>query len=300
MLFISWIYGEQNQVRPMFPPNTSQADLIEASRMFDLAPQMPPVDWAKALQHLPEKDIIKAVNGPHGIFADRMEVSTGGAMIKRTPNDPAWYRGGLWHDDMKINVPGFWFMSWYDVSIGPNLAAYNFVRKTARPEIANEQYAVIAPTLHCGYTRATENTVVGERNMGDARLDYDELTYGWFDHFLKGEDNHVLENMPQVRYYTMGMNKWQTADTWPPEGAQPMTLYLASGGKANTLNGDGALAGRAAGRGHARRVHLRSHESGAVLRRQRVLHRQCRDRAALSISARWRRGRTFWCTPPSR
>ena len=171
-------------------------------------------------------DIIKAVDGPHGIFADRVEVSTGGAMIKRTPNDPAWYRGGLWHDDKTINVPGFWFMSWYDVSIGPNLAAYNYVRKTARPEIANEQYAVIAPTLHCGYKRATEHTVVGEREMGDARLDYDALTYGWFDHFLKGEDNKILEKTPRVRYFTMGLNKWQTSDTWPPAGAQPMTLYL--------------------------------------------------------------------------
>ena len=66
--------------------------------------------------------------------------------------------------------------------------------------------------------------MVGERSMGDARLDYDALTYGWFDHFLKGEDNHVLETMPKVRYFTMGMNKWQTSDTWPPEGAQPMTL----------------------------------------------------------------------------
>ena len=64
------------------------------------------MDWAKALQHLPEMDIIKAVDGPHGIFADREEVATGGAMIKRTPNDPAWYRGGLWHDDKTINVPG--------------------------------------------------------------------------------------------------------------------------------------------------------------------------------------------------
>jgi predicted acyl esterase len=245
MLFIAWIYGEQNQVRPMFPPNTSQQDLIRASRMFDLAPQMPPVDWSQALRHLPEMDIIKAVGGPDGIFANRMEVSTGGAMIKRMPNDPAWYRGGLWHDDMTINVPGFWFMSWYDVSVGPNLAAYNHVRKTARPEIANEQYAVIAPTLHCQYKRATENTMVGERSMGDARLNYDELTYGWFDHFLKGEDNHVLEKMPKVRYFTMGMNKWQSSDTWPPSGAQPMTLYLASGGKANTLNGDGALAASA-------------------------------------------------------
>jgi putative CocE/NonD family hydrolase len=245
MLFIAWLYGEQNQVRPMFPPNASQEDLIRASRLFDLAPQMPPVDWSKALQHLPEVDIIKAVNGPDGIFADRAEVSTGGAMIKRTPNDQSWYRGGLWHDDMKINVPGFWFMSWYDVSVGPNLAAYNFVRKTARPDIANQQYAIIAPTLHCAYKRATEDTVVGERHMGDARLDYDELTYGWFDHFLKGEDNHVLEKMPKVKYFTMGLNKWQTSDTWPPTGAQPMTLYLGGAGKANTLKGDGVLAAAA-------------------------------------------------------
>ncbi len=49
---------------------------------------------------------------------------------------------------MKINIPGFWFMSWYDVSVGPNLAAYNHVRKTADPDVADKQYAVIAPTLH--------------------------------------------------------------------------------------------------------------------------------------------------------
>jgi putative CocE/NonD family hydrolase len=241
MLFIAWLYGEQNQVRPMFPPNTSQADLIRVSKEFDLAQQLPPVDWAKALTYLPEQDIMAHVDGPHGIFADRMEVSTGGAMIKRTPNDPAWYRGGLWHDNMQVNVPGYWFMSWYDVSIGPNLAAYNQVRKTAKGAIANEQYAVIAPTLHCQYTRATEDTVVGERSMGDARLDYNALTWGWFDHFLKGEDNKVLETTPKVRYFTMGMNKWQTSDTWPPQGARPVTFYLSSGGKANSGSGDGGL-----------------------------------------------------------
>jgi putative CocE/NonD family hydrolase len=246
MLFVTWLYGEQNQVRPMFPPNTSQEDLIRASKEFDLAQQLPPVDWAKALEHLPEQDIIKAVDGPHGMFADRTEVATGGAMIKRTPNDPAWYRGGLWHEDHPINVPGLWFMSWYDVSVGPNLAAYNSTRKNARPEIGNQQYAVIAPTLHCSYTRSTEDTVVGERSMGDARLDWDALTYGWFDYFLKGEDNHILEKWPKVRYFTMGMNKWQTSDTWPPRGAQPMTFYLSSGGKANSLNGDGVLTTAAA------------------------------------------------------
>jgi uncharacterized protein len=240
MLFIAWLYGQQNQVRPVFPPNTSQEDLIRASKSFDLAQQSPPVDWSKALRHLPEMDIIKAVDGPRGIFADEMPVPTGGAMIRRAPNDPAWYRGGLWHDNMKINIPGFWFMSWYDVSVGPNLAAYNHVRKTADKDVADKQYAVIAPTLHCSYTRATENTVVGERSMGDARLDYNALTYGWFDYFLKGEKNDILK-MPKVRYFTMGSNKWQSADSFPPAGAQSLTFYLSSNGRANTLNGDGAL-----------------------------------------------------------
>jgi putative CocE/NonD family hydrolase len=247
MLFIAWLSGEQNQVRPSFPANTTQQDLIQASRSFDLAQQAPPVDWSQALAHLPEQDILTAAGGPRGIFADSMPVATGGAMIKRAPNDSAWYKGGLFHDDMTINTPGLWFMSWYDVSVGPNLAVYNHVRKTARPEIAEQQYAVIAPTLHCSYTRATENTVVGERSVGDARLDYAALTYGWFDHFLKGEKNGLLDTLPKVRYFTMGINKWQTSDSWPPRGAEPMTFYLASGGKANTLGGDGVLTPKSPG-----------------------------------------------------
>ncbi|MGE0439371.1 MAG: CocE/NonD family hydrolase [Gemmatimonadales bacterium] len=245
MLFIAWLYGEQNQLRPMFPRDLSREDLIKASMMFDLAPQMPPVDWSQALRHLPSMDIIDAVNGPKGIFADSMPVPTGGAMMQRTPNDPAWYRGGLFHDDMVINVPGLWFMSWYDVSVGPNLATYNHVRKTARAGIADQQYAVIAPTLHCAYTRATENTVVGERSMGDARLDYDALVFGWFDRFLKGENNRLLDTLPKVRYFTMGSNQWQATDTWPPVGAGPLTYYLSSGGNANSRNGDGVLTEKA-------------------------------------------------------
>ena len=241
MLFITWIYGQQNQVRPMFPPNASQADLIAASRLFDLAPQMPPVDWGKALQHLPVQDILKNVNAPKGIFADAMPVATGGRMIQRTPNDAAWYRGGLWHDTMPINIPGLWFMSWYDVSVGPNLEMFNHVRKTANKGAGEQQWAIIAPVGHCAFRRSTENMVVGERNMGDVRLDYDEIMYGFFDRFLKGETGGRLATLPKVTYFTMGSNKWQTSDTWPPAGAQPMTLYLASNGKANTLNGNGAL-----------------------------------------------------------
>jgi len=241
MLFIAWLYGEQNQIRPQFPMETSREDLVAASRLFDLAPQMPPVDWDKMLWTLPMEDILKAAEGPKGIFADKMAVPTGGAMVRRTPNDPAWSKGGLWHDTMPLNVPGLWFMSWYDVSVGPNLEMFNHVRRTASREVAEQQWAIIAPVAHCSFTRATADTVVGDRSMGDARLDYEDIVYGFFDRFLKGDAKTRLDTLPKVTYFTMGLNKWQTAETWPPAGAKPMTFYLSSGGRANSLYGDGKL-----------------------------------------------------------
>ncbi len=244
MLFVTWVYGsglQTNDAKPNFPPGTSQQALVAAAKWWDLSAHPPAVDWSKALWHLPEKDILAAVGAPHGIYSDPTPSGQPG-MIERTPNDPAWYKGGLWHDNMRIDIPGLWLMTWYDVSVGPNLAAYNRVRQTADPAVADEQYAVIAPVPHCSYKRATEHTMVGERDMGDARLDYDALTWAWFDRFLKGEDDGVLKKTPKVQYYTMGLNKWQSSDVWPPANAHPVMFYLASSGHANSVYGNGSLA----------------------------------------------------------
>jgi putative CocE/NonD family hydrolase len=234
MLFTAWLYGTQNDaIRPQFPKNATQEELVRASRYFDLATEMPPVDWSKGLRHLPVQDIIKNVNGQKGVY-DKM--------IVRKPNDPDWFKGGLYHDNMPFGVPSFWFVSWYDVSSAPNLALYNHVRKNATdPQVRDNQYLVIAPTLHCAYKRATENTIVGERSMGDARLNYDEQIYAWFDLWLKGDANDFTKKTPKVQYFTMGSNKWQSSDTWPPANVEMTTYYLTSGGKANSLYGDGKL-----------------------------------------------------------
>ena len=245
MLFFVWLYSVQNTQRPMFPSDISREDMVRLSRYFDLAPEMPSVDWTEALWYLPVMDILRNVQGPKGIFADSAPVATGGRMIQRTPNDPAWYRGGLYHDDEPFGVPSLWFMSWYDVSIGPNLALFNHVRENAAdPEVADNQFAVVAPVTHCAYRRATEETVVGERNVGDARLDYDALIYAWFDRWLKGEQNGITDTLPKVRYYTMGENRWQSSATWPPQGVETVTYYLQSGGSANSRFGDGVLTTR--------------------------------------------------------
>ncbi len=230
LLFFSWLYGvEHDKFKPRIPEGATQEDLIRISRFYDLAPKNPPVDMTEALSHLPIQDILKNINGKKEIF-DKM--------VRRKPNDPAWFEGGLYHDTMDLKVPGFWFVSWYDVSVGPNIALFNHLRKNS--ENRDNQYLVIAPTLHCGYTRATENTVVGELSVGDARLNYEEQIYSWFDLWLKDEKNDFKEKTPRVQYYTMGSNTWQAADTWPPEKAKMTTYYLNSNGNANDP-GNGTL-----------------------------------------------------------
>ena len=243
MRFARWLYESgfaTSDGRPSFPTEMTREELVKAAKSYDLAAKPPAIDWNKAYLHLPEKDILAAQGAPRSIY-DSPTPSGKTAMVLRMPNDPAWYAGGLWNESMKIDIPGLWIMTWYDNSVAPNLAAYNFVRKTATPEVANEQYAVIAPMPHCAYSYATEHTVVGERDMGDARLDYDALIYRWFDHFLKGENNGLLKKTPKVQYFTMGLNKWQSSETWPPANTKSVTYYLMSAGRANSLNGDGAL-----------------------------------------------------------
>jgi len=234
MLFTAWLYSVQHDpMRPRLPKGISQEDLQRLQRFYDMSPEYPRVQWSEGLQTLPVEDIIEAQHGPKGIY---------GEMITRKPNAQKWYEGGLYHDDMDLGVPSFWFASWYDVSISPNLALFNHVLRDATdPEVRENQHLVIAPTLHCRYTRATENTIVGERSVGDARLNYEEQIYAWFDYWLKGEDSDVRKELPQVQYFTMGSNEWKTSETWPPASSEMTTYYLDSKGKANSLYGDGVL-----------------------------------------------------------
>jgi putative CocE/NonD family hydrolase len=206
---------------------------------------------------------------------------------------------------MPLDVPGLWFMSWYDVSVGPNITMFNHVRENAQGDVKDQQWAIIAPVGHCAYMRATENTIVGERSMGDARFDYQSLINGFFDRFLKGSGGEVLDTMPRVRYYTMGLNQWQSSDTWPPEGATERTFYLSSGGHANTLSGDGVLVFEPPACSNPRPRTEPTHSPTTPPIRSCPTAATCAARGTPSrpgpwTNARWRRTRTSSCIPPSR
>lgn len=227
-----WLFGEQNTQRPTFPPETSREDLERLATYFDLAAKMPQVDWKRALWHLPIQTIMESVGGPKGIF---------GEFAARTPDDPGWYEGGLYHDDEPFGVPALWANSWYDLSVSPNLALYEHARENADAEVRDHQYMVIAPSLHCNMYRLTNPLVVGERDFGDTDFGFDEMLWSFLDRFTKPEANGFEHRYAKVRYFLMGEDGWHDADDWPPAGVEPMTLYLDSDGSANSAAGDGIL-----------------------------------------------------------
>ena len=211
MLFIAWLYGEQNQVRPMFPRDTPRRRTsIEASR-----PVRPRT--ADATGGLVEGALAPAGAGhlPERRRPAR-HLRRRDAGPDRRADDPAraqrscLVQGRPLARRQTINVPGLWFMSWYDVSVGPNLATYNHVRRTAKPGIARSAVGHHRAGRALRVPRATEDTVVGERSMGDARLDYSEITYGFFDRFLKGEQTARLDDAAEGDLFHDGLE--QVAD----------------------------------------------------------------------------------------
>jgi putative CocE/NonD family hydrolase len=234
-LFSVWLYSVQQQLYPRFPAGTPEADLRRLRKLYDLKADMPEVDWKKQLAKLPAIDWLEDAGGNRGPMQ---------ALLRRTPADPAWFEGGLFHDDETIAVPAYWFNSWFDVSQGPNLALYRHARERGRTQHDRDgQYLVVAPTLHCDFYRIPEHEdyKAGDLNVGNAWFPLYDRLFAFLDRYLKGEESERFAALPRVSYYTMGSNQWNTAQQWPPAGTEKLTLYLDSETAANSLFGDGHL-----------------------------------------------------------
>lgn len=232
-LFAVWMYGVDNPLRAQLPQDLAGPMRARVAQYNDLDAKKPDVDWKKHIYHLPYAGLLSSLGEPAGTFETQ---------IARGPGDPAWKTGGLYDDSMGWGVPALWFNSWYDVSIGPNMALFNHARAVnSDPEASANQFAVIGPNPHCQYLRLGKNYKVGDREMGDASFPVDAQIWAFFDRWMKNTPAAFPATTPHVRYFTMGMNRWQSDTQWPPKAAQPVRMYLRSGGNANSMYGDGQL-----------------------------------------------------------
>jgi hypothetical protein len=101
------------------------------------------------------------------------------------------------------------------------------------------QRLLIGPWLHGPMSGLVGEVDFGVRASADLVLP-DELQLRWFDCWLKGEENGILDE-PPIRLFVMGENAWRTEHEWPLARTRYTRYYLHSGGAANTLHGDGAL-----------------------------------------------------------
>jgi len=99
------------------------------------------------------------------------------------------------------------------------------------------QKAMIGPWSH----GIPESSRMGEIDFGpDAFVDVARYEQRWYDHWLKGTDTGIMQE-PPLRLFVMGTNTWRDEHEWPLARTQFTPYYLHSGGRANSLVGDGTL-----------------------------------------------------------
>ncbi|WP_292327731.1 CocE/NonD family hydrolase [Mesorhizobium sp.] len=189
-------------------------------------------DYNRAFATLPVIDILKSIGSPPTDWED---------WVSRDPGDPWFDRFGFLREDSTINIPALFVNSWYDVGAADALHQRRlFSSRAASPAGREHQHIILSPATHCGTARLEAPTVVGERELGDARLDCWQIYLDWFDCWLKEQPDRI-EGMPLVQYYVMGRNEWRAASEFPPAGVELQRWFLRSGGNANTRLGDGTL-----------------------------------------------------------
>jgi len=57
--------------------------------------------------------------------------------------------------------------------------------------------------------------------------------YEWFDYWLKGIDNGIMDE-PSIQYYCLEADEWRWANEWPPEEVEYVDYYLHEGGVLST------------------------------------------------------------------
>lgn len=233
---VGWfgLYGEKHMPRLATDIPRDQynayADLSVITRKTER------IDYQKAWYHLPMKEALSAQGMGATDFEDH---------VSRSPTDPYWQALPHMTDSYTSNVPALFINSWYDFGTDMTLVELNHFKRHSVSETARaNQFAIISPHTHCSFERgASEDTIVGERPLGDTRFDYRNTYLTWFDAWLKNdpEAKRAIRQWPTLRYYAMGQNQWRVAGAWPIPASTKRPLYLSSNGDANSLYGDGRL-----------------------------------------------------------
>jgi uncharacterized protein len=156
-------------------------------------------------------------------------------------DDDYWRHLNVRHKASSVNVPIYHVASWYDGFLEGGLNNFMNLKQNAATEQARAgQRLLVGPWPHL-YPYDSPTSKVGDLDMGsEAMIRLGDLSVRWFDYWLKGVSNGIMDEKP-VSIFVMGDNTWRDENEWPLARTKYTPCYLHSGGKANTLNGNGTL-----------------------------------------------------------
>src|SRR5271170_375083 len=152
--------------------------------------------------------------------------------------DDYWKQWSIEEHFSNIAVPMLQVGAWYDIFNAGTLRNYMGAKAHGSTDSARtQQHLLIEIGGHAGFGRR-----IGDVDFGPHAVEneYTGVILDWYDFLFKGVRNEFATDKP-VKLFVMGVNEYRQEDDWPPPQAQLTKYFLHSGGKANSLRGDGSL-----------------------------------------------------------
>lgn len=163
--------------------------------------------------------------------------------LRHPTYDDYWKQWSIEEHYPDIQVPAYVVAAWYDIFQGGSLRNYLGITAHGGSEAARTKSRLLV--MIGGH--AGGGPKIGEVDFGkQSVVDDNQLMLNWYDMLFKGEDSELAGEKP-VKLFIMGRNTWREESAWPPPEAHPTAYYLHSAGRANSLDGDGALSTSALG-----------------------------------------------------
>ena len=181
-------------------------------------------NWTEAFRSLPVSDMDQLAGRKLGFWKDWVEHSR---------YDDYWAQVNVEEKWAEIEAPALNFGGWYDLYSQHTFINFNGLRHNGRSPEAKQSKLIVGPWPH----RVGASTRTGDVDFGaDSMADLDDLELRWFDYWLKGIDNGIVDE-PPLRLFIMGVNRWRDEHEWPLARTSWEKWYLHSGGTANRRDG---------------------------------------------------------------
>jgi putative CocE/NonD family hydrolase len=193
------------------------------------------IDWETLLEQRPLITLDEALGRTMPLYREFLEHPT---------LDDYWKRISFGPDDFReLDLPALTVTGWFD---GDQAGALHYWRGMAKHSPAREsQFLLVGPWTHSQTYLGGALELNDMKFTGSSVVDTKALHLAFFDVYLKGSTSDF--DFPPARIYVTGSNEWRDLTEYPPAEVESRRLYLHSGGRANSLAGDGVLSWEAPG-----------------------------------------------------